>query len=450
MGLFGAGDPPCPAGSICSGQAKTNVGRTYRTVTKPARGGKPGTKVKQAVNTGTPIYHASATKLNPDGTSTTDVYIIKDNKWQKAATTNDGGKTYTYDDNVAGAGLKKELSNPNGAIHKNVDAGINKAADKEGIPKEDKDKLLDTNPNTASTDENEGESQPSGEPSKPAPGANEGIKGMDARYPEDIGSTKQDIIKFDMLEYRPSKFEDSPAVDTASVIGSVFLAVPGGIQDQSSANWTGESMDPMQKALAKSAFDLIGSNNIGEEISKQIGDMKKNLEKGGGEMKQMIQGIFAGKAAGVGNQIFQRGQGQIMNPNMELLFNGPSLRQFSFNFLLAPRSASEQEQVVNIIRFFKQGMSPIKSEANLFLKSPNTFRLRYIHRKSGEDSEHKFLTKFKECALTSTGVNYTPNTNYATFPDGGMVAYQLALTFQELEPIFNNDYAKVEEGSIGY
>ena len=449
MGLFGAGDPPCPKDSICSGQAKTNVGRTYRTVTKPARGGKPGTKVKQAVNTGTPIYHASATKLNPDGTSTTDVYIIKDNKWQKAATTNDGGKTYTYDDNVAGAALKKELSNPNGAIHKNVDAGINKAADKEGVPKKDKDTLLDTNPNTASTDENEGESQPSGEPSKPAPGVNEGIKGMDARYPEDIGSTKQDIIKFDMLEYRPSKFEDRPAVDTASVIGSVFLAVPGGIQDQSSANWTGESMDPMQKALAKSAFNLIGSDNIGEEISKQIGDMKKNLEKGGGEMKQMIQGIFAGKAAGVGNQIFQRGQGQIMNPNMELLFNGPSLRQFSFNFLLAPRSASEQEQVVNIIRFFKQGMSPIKSEANLFLKSPNTFRLRYIHRKSGEDSEHKFLTKFKECALTSTGVNYTPNTNYATFPDGGMVAYQLALTFQELEPVFNNDYAEVKDG-IGY
>ena len=66
MGLFGAGDPPCPAGSICSGQSKTPVGRTYRTVKKPKRGG--GTEeVTQAVNTGTDIYHASATKLNPDG-----------------------------------------------------------------------------------------------------------------------------------------------------------------------------------------------------------------------------------------------------------------------------------------------------------------------------------------------------------------------------------------------
>ena len=32
----------------------------------------------------------------------------------KAATSNDGGKTYTFDDDVAGAGLKKELSDPQG------------------------------------------------------------------------------------------------------------------------------------------------------------------------------------------------------------------------------------------------------------------------------------------------------------------------------------------------
>ena len=304
-------------------------------------------------------------------------------------------------------------------------------------------------PNRATTDENEQESQPSGEPSKPAPGVNKGING--GTYPIDIGSTKQDVIKFDMLKYRPSKFEDRPSVDSidaSKIIETVILAVPGGIQDQNTASWTGESMDPMQKELARTAFETIGEGPQ-EGITKAIDRVKENFKNARGEMKQVVQGIFAGKAAGVGQQVFQRGQGQVMNPNMELLFSGPSLRQFTFNFLLAPRSESEQKQVVNIIRFFKQGMSPIKSEFNLFLKSPNTFRLRYIHRGSGEDSEHKFLTKFKECALTSTGVNYTPNTNYATFKDGGMVAYQLALTFQELEPVFNNDYAKVTDG-IGY
>ena len=301
-------------------------------------------------------------------------------------------------------------------------------------------------PNVATTDENEGGSQPSGEQSKPAPGVNKGIKGTGGIYPEDIGNTKQDVIKFDMLEYRPSKFEDRPSVDTADIIETVILAVPGGIQDQNIANWNSETMNPLQRAAAEAAF--AGINQGATALSDSVKASIEAASKGDG-LKQVLSGYFAGQAAGVGQQVMQRGQGQVLNPNMELLFNGPSVRQFSFNFLLAPRSESEQQQVVNIIRFFKQGMSPIKSQSNLFLKTPNTFRLRYIHRQSGDDSEHKFLSKFKECALTSTGVNYTPNNNYATFPDGGMVAYQLTLSFQELEPIFNNDYAEVKEG-IGY
>ena len=115
MGLFGAGDPPCPAGSICSGQARTFVGKKTKTV---------GGNRTQIIDPGTGIYHSSATKINSDGTSSTDVYIIKDNKWQKAASSNDGGKSYTYDDDVAGAGLKNELNNPQGGIHKNIDAGV--------------------------------------------------------------------------------------------------------------------------------------------------------------------------------------------------------------------------------------------------------------------------------------------------------------------------------------
>jgi hypothetical protein len=43
------------------------------------------------------------------------------------------------------------------------------------------------------------------------------------------------------------------------------------------------------------------------------------------------------------------------------------------------------------------------------------------------------------------GVSYTPEGQYATFQDGAMVSYQITMQFQELEPIFNEDY----EGGIG-
>ena len=94
-----------------------------------------------------------------------------------------------------------------------------------------------------------------------------------------------------------------------------------------------------------------------------------------------------------------------------------------------------------IIRFFKQGSAAQKSESNLFLKSPHTFQIEYLHK----GKPHTYLNKFKECALQSFGVSYTPEGQYATFNDGAMVSYQISMQFQELDPIFNEDYTALDQ-----
>lgn len=285
-----------------------------------------------------------------------------------------------------------------------------------------------------------------------AGGTNAGIPKETTRYPIDIADTKQDIMQFDMLEYTPSIGADQKNFGSiqrpsasGEAIATTFLSVPGNIQDQNSANWGGGEMNPLQVEGLKLAYATItgGPEGSGDYLS----DAKTKLEGMGGEIESGIAAYFAGQAVGVGQQALQRTSGAILNPNLELLFNGPSLRPFTFNFLLAPRSEKESQAAVNVIRFFKVGMSPIRSKSNLFLKTPNTFRIKYLHRGEG-GSEHKFLNKFKECALLSVGVNYTPNANYATFTDGGMVAYQLTLSFQELEPVFNDNYE--DDNSIGF
>ena len=282
-----------------------------------------------------------------------------------------------------------------------------------------------------------------------AGGTNAGIP-PETRYPIDIADTKQDIMQFDMLEYTPSLSTDQKNFGSITrpdasenVIATTFLSIPGNIQDQNSANWGGGEMNVLQVEGLKLAYATIsrGEKGAGDYLS----DAKAKLEGMGGEIKSGLAAYFAGQAVGVGQQALQRTSGAVLNPNLELLFNGPSLRPFTFNFLLAPRSKRESQSAVNVIRFFKQGMSPIRSKSNLFLKTPNTFRIKYLHR---GDGEHKFLNKFKECALLSVVVNYTPNANYATFTDGGMVAYQLTLSFQELEPVFNDDYKN--DNSIGF
>ena len=89
-------------------------------------------------------------------------------------------------------------------------------------------------------------------------------------------------------------------------------------------------------------------------------------------------------------------------------------------------------------------MAPQTAGENLFLKSPHTWRLSYKHK--GRD--HKYLNKFKECAMNSITTQYTPDGNYATFRTGHMTAYSITLSFTELEPIFSNDYNGVQ--GIGY
>ena len=54
--------------------------------------------------------------------------------------------------------------------------------------------------------------------------------------------------------------------------------------------------------------------------------------------------------------ILARGQGVIPNSNLELLFNSPALRKFSFTWRMSPRSREEAMLVNKIIRSFKQGM----------------------------------------------------------------------------------------------
>ena len=447
MGLFGAGDPPCPAGSICSGQARTFVGKKTKNV---------GGNKTQIIDPGTGIYHSSTTKINSDGTSTTDVYIIKDNKWQKAASSNDGGKTYTYDDDVAGAGFKNELNNPQGGIHKNIDAGVNKAADKASVPPTTKANLLDSNKNNAVNDNSQANTKPAA--AAPAATAETAAKGTrnefpNLRYPINIAKTKQDIIKFDMHEYVPSKIVGGENQigfsrgDLASAIGSVILPIPSGISDQNKADWGSNSMTALDIAKADIAKTAIfdGLSQGVDKFSSYIDKIKKNPK----EVGDAVGTSLAAAAAGVdGQALLSRTTGQVLNPNMELLFKGPSLRPFSFKFKLSPRDKEEANEVIKIIRFFKQGSAPIRSKSNLFLKSPHIFRIKYV--KMGESGElHRGLNAFKTCALQSFGVNYTPTGNYATYSDGIMVSYDITMSFSEITPIFNDDY-DMDDSFIGF
>jgi hypothetical protein len=277
-------------------------------------------------------------------------------------------------------------------------------------------------------------------------------------YPEGIRNSKQDVIKFTMLEYKPSgtgATQSAGKSDRGStaggnfkertILGSVVLPIPNNISDTNSMDWGSNSMNALEAALAAAAFTGItggigeGVQSFGKSMEAFMGDDKSG--------KALGATFAAGAVRGNNAAILSRAEGAVINPNLELLFNGPQLRPFNFTFKLAAREKRESEQIINILNFFKRGSSAIKTESNLFLKAPHTFSIQYLHMGQG-GKDHPFIGRIKECALQSITTSYTPEGQYATFNDGVMVSYQITMQFQELEPIFNSDYEGLS--GIGY
>ena len=97
---------------------------------------------------------------------------------------------------------------------------------------------------------------------------------------------------------------------------------------------------------------------------------------------------------------------------------------------MTPRGKNEAETVKAIIKFFKFHMAPKTSDANLFLKAPNIFKIEYFNK----GQQHTGINLIKDCALQSCTVNYTPDGTYMSYEDGAMFSYDLQLQFMELIP----------------
>lgn len=333
-------------------------------------------------------------------------------------------------------------------------------------------------------------------------------------YPADMfhgdGTESQDYMFFEQFEYSPANpLEGQMLTDEGMImeqqgdtqINSVPNVLQFGVRRESNIrrdenknikNPQGTCTLPIPNKLGVSngvswgearanAIELAGFSAANSTIRKQlenldIGDLIKKGIKGGGdtfnELKEQVQNpdpanpdagsiISATLAKAVLaqlninvdiDQFITRQTGAALNPNLELLFGGPQLRSFSFNFDFAPNNAKEADVVRQIQRWFRQGMLPTRRgvtgtrASSLFLGSPNIFRLSYRNR----GRRIKSLNLIKICALTSCQIDFTPDGTYQSYEDTSAfsqpVRSTMGVTFNELTPIFRDDYSEPKEG----
>ena len=277
---------------------------------------------------------------------------------------------------------------------------------------------------------------------------------------------------------------ESPIED---FLGLVKLPMPNSLADSNNVSWGADQLNTLTAAVSSAVFgtgnDLADALNSsinqfgqgenllekfqlgfkpfqelagkkGSEFKNEFTTLKNDLLTRGTNLNVLGQAVAGSALLNIGQfgispeTILARGQGVVPNNNLALLFNSPTLREFTFSWKMSPRSREEASRIRNIIRFFKQGMAPKKAigtatgGASYFLGTPNVFDIIFktTRDKYGILNENDAVLRIKTCACTGAAVNYTPDGMWNAYEQGQPVSVTLSLRFAELEPIFDIDY----------
>ncbi len=179
---------------------------------------------------------------------------------------------------------------------------------------------------------------------------------------------------------------------------------------------SGSAVASAIKAQGDSGYNMDAVFAFGQKIYDQSGAVAAGI----------AGGISEGAAAGA-----SFATRQIINPKLEVLFEGVTHREFELTFDLAPTTAVDS---VNTIDFLKQLHLKAAPDTDLdaFMKYPETVTVVI----AGEGT----VINRGNCAITSIDANLTPDGVWATFKNGKPVHVTVTIGFLELQlPTKAND-----------
>ena len=277
------------------------------------------------------------------------------------------------------------------------------------------------------------------------------------RYPLQIEGTGSDYMLFQAHDYRSNrKFSGQTGTggtDGPPAGSPIILYMPNSTPPVSAQNsWgsenfagpLGEVMGDIGTAAAGGLVDLGGGSFDRQGFLDSFREQMEGIkEKGGTAVGQIALNEVGKKVGGSANNLLALSRGEIYNPNVELIYQGPTMRQFSFNFSFLPKSASESSTVNKIIKEFKKWSAP--KDNGSMLEVPKLWSVKYMT----EGGENDNMNKFKKCALLGVTIQANPTSNmHQTFSDGMPVVTSMQLSFQEVDIILREDHE--EGGNQGF
>ena len=255
---------------------------------------------------------------------------------------------------------------------------------------------------------------------------------------------------------------------------TIMLPMPQDLSNEINQQWQGKQFTATGRAAV--AALAAGQFSYASEVVKNIAGNATALQTAfNTSVLNSIPGVGGALEF---NDVSGSTRGIVINPNAELLYDSPEMREIGMIFRLVPRNKDEAGTIKAIIRAFRRASMPRwggldregkegdvdltigetpttvgegtesdakASQINLgsrdnWIQVPDLCKFTFM---TGSNP-NKNIIQFKPCAISGVEVNYTPDGTYAAYADGVPVAIELRLNFMETKLIF------ADEVDVGY
>jgi hypothetical protein len=241
-------------------------------------------------------------------------------------------------------------------------------------------------------------------------------------------------------------------------IDAIQLPMPANLQDTYSLRVQGNELGIGGAEVARAGAGVAGAGDIGvgalrdilgsalpdinwsDILNPSIDQASRNIAFLG---RRAIDQALPGAA-----RALDQGLGNTTNPKASLYFEGVNLKQFDFNWTLAPTESAESDRIRDISNTIRRHILPTYGTAvglnKVLLNYPSTVDIFFL---GVEDS---YFFHYKTCMVQQFQTNYTPNG--LAFVSGGKPAMvNMNMTLMEMDIHTSEDYggASTENRSAG-
>lgn len=251
-------------------------------------------------------------------------------------------------------------------------------------------------------------------------------------------------------DYNASAIAFKP--ESINEISGILLPMPQDLSIESRQEWQGKSFT----RIGAAAVAAVGAGNPRPAVGTAA-DVIGNLEA----MVAAITSAGLNKIPGVGgnltiSDITGSTRGVVLNPNAEVLYDSPNLREIGMTFKMVAKNEAESSAIHKICQLFRRASSPTYGKVNdpgakfgdadqakvkevfgsdNFIHVPRLCKFTFMSGKKANE----YIPQYKPCAITRVQVNYTPDGTYATYDSKAPVAVELSIGFLESKLVYSSE-----------